>query len=135
MKLVRFISLAEYESLQEGRTLSDERNWGDQFPNTTSYGKCFLIGDSRRVQPSVAIGTIKRDRFLSYLSSRECDYDYAFEIEGDEETIMGLFTKEVGTYYQLNMEEYCIRSYSLEVFESAGLQVRFTRIPHFVSGY
>ena len=68
MKLVRFISLEEKVALEEGRTLSDSVKWGERFPGTTSYGKCFLEGDANHIRPNPVIGVMRRDRFLSFLS-------------------------------------------------------------------
>ncbi len=136
MQLVRYISKTECDALREGRTLSDPRKWGEKFPGTTSYGKCFLLGNARHVSPNEKIGIMRRDRFLSFLSAQVCDYDYALVITGPEESIMRLFTKEKGTYpNNINMTEYCIESYSIRLFLDAGLQVYFDPIPHFESGY
>ena len=136
MRLVRYISKEEKDALLDGRSISDLHHWGEQFPGTTSYGKCFLEGDAHHVKPNDAIGIMRRDRFLSFLSSRACDYDFAFIVSGPDEKILALFSKEVGTYpNDINMTEYCIESYSVALFANAGLEVRFEPIPHFESGY
>lgn len=136
MQLVRYISKHEHDVLSEGRSVTDFNHWGEEFPGTTSYGKCFLIGDAHHVKPNDAIGIMRRDRFLSFLSSRACDYDFALMVSGPEEKMMKLFTKEVGTYpNNINMTEYCIQTYSVQLFLDAGLEVHFEAIPHFESGY
>ena len=136
MQLVRYISKTECDALREGRTLSDLHQWGEEFAGTTSFGKCFLVGNANYVSPNEVIGIMRRDRFLSFLSAHACDYDFAFVITGPEETIMKLFKKAVGTYpNNINMTEYCIKTYSVRLFLDAGLEVRFDPIPHFESGY
>ena len=136
MKLVRFISLEEKVALEEGRTLSDSVKWGERFPGTTSYGKCFLEGDANHIRPNPVIGVMRRDRFLSFLSDKEADYDFALELEGEEKDILKIFTKEKGTYpNEINMDEWCLYSYSLALFEEHRIKARFVGIPHFVSGY
>lgn len=116
--------------------MTDLSNWGEQFPGTTSYGKCFLEGNPTHIRPNETIGVMRRDRFLSFLSAREGDYEWALELEGDEVDIRAAFTKETGTYpNEINMTEWCVRSYSLELFKEHGIKAKFVAIPRFISGY
>jgi hypothetical protein len=116
VKLLRFMSEAEFDSFMAGKILENDMDWSGGVSKTGSKGFCFFpVGESydapeRRL--SYVSGIVSLDMAVIFETNRPLKKSYGMYRDPDEKLPESLFDILFTPPKMIRQDEYCTTSYS-----------------------
>ena len=116
MKLLRFMSEAEFDSFMAGKILENDMDWSNGISKSGSKGFCFFpVGEQydppeRRL--SYVSGVVSLDMAVIFEANRPLKKSYGMYRDPDEKLPESLFDILFTPPKMIRQDEYCTTSYS-----------------------